>query len=82
MIYDDFCIVDDWCRPDRDVVRASTCEHAERNQPFPFERGKDTKKKERKRNAPGVLDTLVAWSSRSDSDTVVTGDFGGVVDGK
>jgi hypothetical protein len=28
------------------------------------------------------LDTLVAWSSRSGSGTVVTGDFGSAVEGK
>ena len=38
--------------------------------------------KEKKKNAPRVLDTLVAWSSGSGSDTVVTGDFGSAAEGK
>jgi len=43
MICDNFCIMDDRCRADRDVVRASIGEHAERNKTF--ERGKDKQSK-------------------------------------
>ena len=45
MICDNFCIVDDWCRTDWDVVWASVCEHADETNHLSSERtGKYIKK--------------------------------------